>query len=45
MYLAQAARQFEYWTGEKAPIAKMRRSALDELEAMRQDAERRAERH
>jgi len=41
MYLAQAARQFEYWTGEKPPIAKMRRTALDELELMRQSGERR----
>jgi 3-dehydroquinate dehydratase/shikimate dehydrogenase len=35
MYLAQAARQFEYWTGKKPPIARMRRTALDELELMR----------
>lgn len=36
MYLAQAARQFEYWTGKAAPLPRMRRTALDELELMRQ---------
>ena len=41
MYLAQAARQFEYWTGRKAPLPKMRRAALDELELMRQSGARR----
>lgn len=35
MYLAQAARQFEYWTGQQAPVARMRRIALGELELMR----------
>ena len=31
MFLAQAARQFEFWTGEKAPRALMRRTAEREL--------------
>jgi 3-dehydroquinate dehydratase/shikimate dehydrogenase len=41
MYLAQAARQFEYWTGKKPPLARMRRAALDELELMRHAGARR----
>ncbi len=36
MYLAQAARQFEYWTGLEAPLARMRRTAAEELDRMRQ---------
>ena len=31
MFIAQAARQFEFWTGEKAPRALMRRTAEREL--------------
>lgn len=41
MYLAQAARQFEYWTGQKPPLVRMRRAALDELELMRNAGARR----
>ncbi len=35
MYLAQAARQIEYWTGQKAPVARLRRAALNALTAKR----------
>ena len=31
MFLAQAARQFEYWTGVEAPRRLMRKTAEDEL--------------
>jgi 3-dehydroquinate dehydratase/shikimate dehydrogenase len=31
MFLAQAARQFEFWTGEEPPTRQMRRVALEEL--------------
>jgi shikimate 5-dehydrogenase len=41
MYLAQAARQFEYWIGRQAPLAKMRKTALAELDQMRQGGARR----
>jgi len=32
MFIAQAARQFELWTGESAPIDVMRRALIDHLE-------------
>ena len=35
MFLAQAARQFEFWTGEEAPSRMMERVALRELAARR----------
>lgn len=35
MFLAQAARQFEYWTGVEAPLRVMRETALQELARMR----------
>jgi len=35
MLVHQAARQFRIWTGEEAPVAVMRRAALDELERRR----------
>ena len=38
MFLEQAARQFEIWTGETAPRAVMERAALDALDSSRQDA-------
>jgi 3-dehydroquinate dehydratase/shikimate dehydrogenase len=38
MFLEQAARQFEIWTGESAPRAVMERAALEALESSRQDA-------
>jgi 3-dehydroquinate dehydratase / shikimate dehydrogenase len=31
MFLAQAARQFEFWTGKKPPISRMRRVAVEAL--------------
>jgi shikimate 5-dehydrogenase len=31
MFVAQAARQFEYWTGRPAPLRLMRDTALAEL--------------
>jgi len=38
MFLEQAARQFEIWTGETAPRAVMERAALEALDSSRQDA-------
>jgi shikimate 5-dehydrogenase len=35
MFLAQAARQFEYWTAGEAPAKLMRRMAIGELERLR----------
>ena len=32
MFIAQAARQFEYWTGAEAPLQLMRQTAARELE-------------
>lgn len=37
MFLAQAARQFEFWTGQQAPARLMRRVALQELGRLRND--------
>ncbi len=31
MFVNQGARQFEWWTGEKAPVAKMRQAVLENL--------------
>jgi 3-dehydroquinate dehydratase/shikimate dehydrogenase len=41
MFLAQAARQFEFWTGEKAPRTLMRRTAERELARFPQRAPKR----
>jgi len=35
MFIEQAVRQFEIWTGEKAPRAAMQKAALEALEAKR----------
>lgn len=35
MFIAQAARQFEYWTGEAAPAKRMRQVAVQELDRLR----------
>jgi len=39
MFIAQAARQFEYWTGRKAPVGLMQRVARKELARLRQRSE------
>lgn len=36
MFLAQAARQFEYWTGVQAPLRRMRTTAQQELSRLQQ---------
>ncbi len=36
MFLAQAARQFEYWTGGQAPLRRMRTTARQELSRLQQ---------
>ena len=36
MFLAQAARQFEYWTGVQAPLRRMRTTAQQELYRLQQ---------
>lgn len=36
MFLAQAARQFEYWTGKQAPLRRMRATAQQELYRLQQ---------
>ena len=38
MYLAQAARQLEYWTGQEAPLRLMRQTAVREVERLQQAA-------
>ncbi|HWP84474.1 MAG TPA: shikimate dehydrogenase, partial [Terriglobia bacterium] len=38
MFLIQAARQFEFWTGEPAPLRRMRAVAAQALEQMRRGA-------
>ncbi|MBI2818785.1 MAG: shikimate dehydrogenase [Acidobacteria bacterium] len=35
MFLAQAARQFEFWTGKKTPLGQMRRIAVEALDHLR----------
>jgi 3-dehydroquinate dehydratase / shikimate dehydrogenase len=41
MFIAQAARQFEYWTGQEAPRQLMRRTAEQQLERFAQRAHKR----
>ena len=38
MFVHQAARQFEIWTGKPAPISEIQRVVLQALEAQNQEA-------
>ena len=42
MFLAQAARQFEYWTGLEAPLHRMRKTAQQELLRLQQPGRERS---
>jgi 3-dehydroquinate dehydratase/shikimate dehydrogenase len=44
MFLAQAALQFEFWTGRAAPASRMRRAALQQLEGFPHNTEGRISR-